>query len=177
LTRDEKRTAVEVALSTTAVPLLLPAYRVDDVELLDGGMWASNPIAFAMVEAVNLKWWPGKDVRVLSLGCTTSPIEVKWNTGKIGQFRQRQNLMDAFLAIQSAAAMTMARNLLDNDERIIRIDRMLDKPCGLGDASQIDNLRDLGMAEAKQKLMELKERFFSGGQRREFTPFSGREKG
>ena len=166
LTRDENVTALEVVLSTTAVPFVLPEYRVDKEALLDGGMWASNPVAFAVVEAANLKWWPGEDVRILSLGCTRSRIDVDWNAWAPKRFRQRHQLIDAFLAIQSAAAVTMAKNLLDDNHRILRIDPFLKKPCGLGDVSQIETLREAGAVFAKRKLSRIEERFFSGEHRR-----------
>jgi hypothetical protein len=172
LIRDENVTVVEVVRATTNVPLALRPYDLqrNRVSLLDGGMWANNPIAFAVIEAVNLKWWPCEDVRVLSLGCTSSRIDSPWERHPLALLARPQTVIGALLAIQSAAAMTMAQNLLDDRTRILRIDPELSTRCRLDDVSRIGELRDLGVREARQQLRTVKERFFSDGPREAFTP-------
>jgi predicted acylesterase/phospholipase RssA len=169
LCRDEHATTVQVVRGTTAVPLSLSPYNLPSGNaLLDGGMWANNPVAFAVVEAVNLKWWPREDVRVLSLGCTGS-IKYRWNSTLLKMLLwERGEVIEALLAIQGEAAMTMARNLLDDDRQLVRIDPMPTKRIRLNDVSQIDYLRDCGVEKAEQNLTTLEERFFSGAKRVEF---------
>src|SRR6266849_6407166 len=57
--RDYRCTVVDVALSTAAAPTYFPTYRIaSGTPLIDGGMWANNPIAVALVEAVGILKWP-----------------------------------------------------------------------------------------------------------------------
>lgn len=57
-------------MATAAAPTYYKRHRTaEDVGLLDGGVWANNPIALAVVEAVTLLDWPASSLRVLSLGC------------------------------------------------------------------------------------------------------------
>lgn len=79
LQKDFKELAVNIALSTAAAPTYFPTYRLDcGTPLIDGGMWANNPIAVAMVEAIGILKWPAESLRVLSLGCTTKPLNIDW---------------------------------------------------------------------------------------------------
>ena len=69
LKTDYKRLAVDAAMATAAAPSYYKRHRTaDDVGLLDGGVWANNPIALAVVEAVTLLEWPASRLRVLSAG-------------------------------------------------------------------------------------------------------------
>ena len=55
LERDYKSTMVEVALATAATPTYFPTYRsAAGAPLIDGGMWANNPVAEAVVEAIGV---------------------------------------------------------------------------------------------------------------------------
>ena len=52
LERDYKARAVDVALATTAAPSYFPTHRsAAGTPLVDGGVWANNPMGVAMVEA------------------------------------------------------------------------------------------------------------------------------
>src|SRR5262249_10320231 len=52
---DYQVSAVEVALATAAAPTYFPAHRLGaGVPLVDGGVWANNPVGVAAVEAVSM---------------------------------------------------------------------------------------------------------------------------
>ena len=56
LKTDYKRLAVDAAMATAAAPTYYKRHRTaEDVGLLDGGVWANNPIALAVVEAVTAR--------------------------------------------------------------------------------------------------------------------------
>ena len=77
--RDYLQPVVDVAMSTAAAPTYFSTYLAKSgVPLIDGGVWANNPIAIAAVEAVGILGWGAGDVRILSLGCTTSPLDLDW---------------------------------------------------------------------------------------------------
>ena len=74
---DYKHRVVDVALATAAAPTYFPTHRLaPGIPLIDGGMWANNPIAVAAVEAFGILDWPPTDIRILSLGCTSPPFNV-----------------------------------------------------------------------------------------------------
>ncbi len=55
LRNDYKSFAVDIALATAAAPTYFPQHITEHgVGLLDGGIWANNPIDLAVVEAVTL---------------------------------------------------------------------------------------------------------------------------
>ena len=61
---DYRQPAIDAAMATAAAPTFLSPYLTsDDVELVDGGVWANNPIGVAAVEAVGVLGWPGKSLR------------------------------------------------------------------------------------------------------------------
>ena len=79
LERDYKERVVDVALATASAPTYFPTHRsVAGIPLMDGGMWANNPVGMSVVEAITLLDWPRNSLKVLSLGCTAAPLNVNW---------------------------------------------------------------------------------------------------
>ena len=67
---DHQTKAVDAAMATASAPTYFPRHITEDgVGLVDGGVWANNPIAIAVVEAVTLLDWAPQSLHVLSLGC------------------------------------------------------------------------------------------------------------
>ncbi|GAB3141675.1 CBASS cGAMP-activated phospholipase [Marisediminicola antarctica] len=53
--RDYKLSVVDVALATAAAPTYFPTHRLAaGIPLVDGGMWANNPMGAAAVEALGI---------------------------------------------------------------------------------------------------------------------------
>ena len=70
LRTDYRSLAVDAALATAAAPTYFRQHITrHDVGLLDGGVWANNPVAIAVVEAIGVLGWPRESLHVLSLGC------------------------------------------------------------------------------------------------------------
>ncbi|MCQ9191610.1 hypothetical protein LXF07_24135, partial [Escherichia coli] len=80
----------------------------EDVGLLDGGVWANNPIALAVVEAVTLLDWPASSLRVLSLGCVNEVYMLGEAPGWGGLAKDVTRL---FMDGQSHGALGMAKLL------------------------------------------------------------------
>jgi patatin-like phospholipase/acyl hydrolase len=77
LERDYKEKVVDIALATTAAPTYFPTHRsAAGVPLIDGGVWANNPVGLAVIEAIGVLNWPRNSLRVLSLGCGTQPLDI-----------------------------------------------------------------------------------------------------
>ena len=62
LRTDHALKAVDVAMATAAAPTYFPGYDSQhSITLVDGGVWANNPVGLAVVEAVSLLGWNGEE--------------------------------------------------------------------------------------------------------------------
>ena len=75
---DWRHSTVDIALATSAAPTFFPVHiNQDGLPLIDGGLWANNPIMVAVLEAYCILKQPFEDIRILSLGCTRAhPISI-----------------------------------------------------------------------------------------------------
>ena len=123
---DGSQGMVEVALATSAAPTYFRPLEDGGYRLLDGGLWANNPIMVGVVEALTaLGALPGR-IRVLSLGCGSEPYRVdRWKMRAGGLFAWRDAAFGA-MRYQALAALGQARLLLGAD----RIDRIEPSPSG-----------------------------------------------
>lgn len=162
LTTDHHKPILDAALATSAAPTYFKRHRtIDDVGLLDGGIWANNPIAIAVIEAISLLGWSATDLRVLSLGCTDEVYSIPEAPGLGGLGRKLINL---FMDGQSRGALGMAKLLTNhphNGERIFRISPQVPiNLFSLDDASKIGRLKGLGAGSARSEKPQLKQVFF-----------------
>ena len=172
LERDYKEEAVEVALKTAAAPTYFPTRRSSaGTPLIDGGTWANNPVGMAVVEAVTLLDWPRDSLKVLSLGCTTEPLNVKCGRStSLGGLYWATKFVDVFMHAQSHASFGTAK-LLAGYGNVIRIDPVVARgKFGLDKTSGIPSLKGLGESQAREKLPELRE-IFLGNHAEQFVPF------
>jgi predicted acylesterase/phospholipase RssA len=158
---DYKCTAVEVALATAAAPTYFPAYQAQSgVPLVDGGMWANNPVGPAVVEVIGVLGWQPHELRVLSLGCTAEAYTGRpRNLERVGLRHWLYHLASTFMAGQSSASLGTAQ-LLAGHDRVIRICPTV--PAGrfqLDKVQASDGLRGLGYAEARKAMPCLAEFF------------------
>ncbi|MCC6862775.1 MAG: patatin-like phospholipase family protein [Bryobacterales bacterium] len=121
LRRDYKVPAWKVGLATSAAPTYVPATRcVDNVRLIDGGVWANNPTMVALVEAFGPLGMPLSAIRVLSLG-TSDEINDRSRRLDVGGFWQwKKAVVDVVMRGQSLAATNQARFLL-GEGNLLRI--------------------------------------------------------
>ncbi len=111
---------VTVALATAAAPTYYQPLTHRLYTLVDGGVWANNPIMIALVEALVVFDVDRNDIDVLSLGCgDTLPTitEAQRLRGGIWQWR---TIFDAASSLQSQAATNQAK-LLIGPERVMRL--------------------------------------------------------
>ena len=57
LNQDDNKTFVEVALATAAAPTFFPVQEIDNVQYVDGGLYANNPIVVGLTEAIFNGYW------------------------------------------------------------------------------------------------------------------------
>jgi len=153
LKTDYKCTALDAAMATAAAPTYYKRHRTAmNVGLLDGGVWANNPIALATVEAITLLGWHPESFKILSLGCVN---EIYMLSEAPGWERLARDVTRLFMDGQSRGAMGMAK-LLTGDvyerDSIYRI--CPDVPKGffkLDDTRKIRQLCGLGASAARSQ--------------------------
>jgi uncharacterized protein len=170
--KDFKVPIVDIAIATASAPSYFPAFRSGEaLPLVDGGMWANNPLSVAVTEAIGILKWPSDDIRILSLGCTTAPLDVglgrKFGLG-IGYWGLK--ITDLFLHAQSSASLSVAQVLVGKDN-IVRISpKVANGRFSLDGISEIESLKGLGAKEARIAIPELRRLFFSE-MAEKFLPF------
>jgi patatin-like phospholipase/acyl hydrolase len=173
LERDYKSTMVEVAMATAAAPTYFPTYRsAAGVPLIDGGMWANNPIAVAVVEAIGILNWPRDSFCVLSLGCGTTPLDV--GLGRVwglGSMYWAVKIAGVFMTAQEKSALGMAQHLVSDRNNIVRICPSVSARFGLDEISELKSLKGLGNSEARKALPTIRPLFFETKAADDFTPF------
>jgi uncharacterized protein len=164
LKSDYKRLAVDAAMATAAAPSYYKRHRMaDDVGLLDGGVWANNPIALAVVEAISLLGWPASSLRVLSLGCVNEVYMIGEAPGWGGLARDVTRL---FMDGQSHGALGMAKLLTGHQNEREAIFRCCpDVPKNffkLDDARKITQLKGMGVSSARKERPRIEPVFLNG---------------
>jgi patatin-like phospholipase/acyl hydrolase len=157
LEKDYRVPVVEVALATASAPTYFPTFHSSDgVPLVDGGMWANNPISVAVVEAIGVLKWQSNAIKVLSLGCTAETLRVSNRTGiDLGL-----QIVDIFMSAQSSASISTGQVLIGR-ENITRISPSVAKDrFALDGIEEIQSLKGLGRSEARKALPDLRKIFF-----------------
>jgi patatin-like phospholipase/acyl hydrolase len=119
LVRDWRVPMWQVAMATTAAPTFFPAYVLPDeyVRLVDGGVWANNPSMVGIAEAVSLFGQPLGNIRLLSLGTTSSTAvrERQLDRGGLIQWVRSPNVVEVLMSGQSAGAFNQALHMIGSN--------------------------------------------------------------
>lgn len=119
LRRDYKVPMWAAAMATSAAPTFFPAFRLpaDHVRLVDGGVWANNPAMVGVTEAVSMFGRRLEDVRVLSLGTTSSAKtrRSRLDNGGLPQWVRGPNVVNVLLNGQSTGAFTQVQHLIPRE--------------------------------------------------------------
>lgn len=173
LERDYLHSAVEVALSTGAAPTYFPTHTSKSgVPLIDGGVWANNPVTIATVEAIGVLGWQASELRILSLGCTTAPLDIDWGQKhSLGKLGWATKITDLFMTAQSVSATGMTQHLLPDRNNLVRISPTVGKNrFELDRVSEIPLLYGMGNSEARKAIPYLRAIFFGEPVQEEFVP-------
>ena len=167
---DYKKTAVDVAMATAAAPTYFPTHHLGTGEpLVDGGMWANNPMGAAAVEALGVLEWPHGDIKLLGIGCTESPLDTanRRSRGLVNYWAKR--LVGIFMAGQSSSSLGTAQLLLGHNN-VHRISpRVGAGRYKLDGANAISSLKGLGASEGRKEYPKVHSMFFTD-QRQPFVP-------
>jgi uncharacterized protein len=172
LETDYKQPAIDAAMATAAAPTFLKPHMAESkVELVDGGVWANNPIGVAVTEATGILGWPGDKLKILSIGTIDEPGKLPRLRGKLPMATSVTRL---FMAGQAHSALGTAKIITGDPHQrkaIWRIDQTA--PEGrytLDNTARISEMRDRAFAEAREQVPELRRHFFDAPAD-EFVPF------
>lgn len=120
--QDWRRSVVEVARATSAAPVYLEAVEQSGYALVDGGLFANDPIMVALVDALACFDVPRDRIKILSLGC----LKDAWNLHNLqslgkGWLAWTLRAYEVTGSLQSQNAQGQA-GLLAGPENILRID-------------------------------------------------------
>ncbi len=158
---DYKIKMSEIALATSAAPTYFPTFRASNgLYLVDGGIYANNPVAIAAAEAVGVLNWNSSNIHMLSIGCTNEPIDI--NAAKkysLGRGYWAFNSLKLIIRGQSSAAIGMAMHLTNYG--LVRIDKTVSKgKFSIDSISSIENLKGLGLEKGRNEFQNIKDKFF-----------------
>lgn len=160
---DYRERVVDVALATAAAPTFFPTHRLPaGTPLIDGGIWANNPMGVAAVEAVGVLGWPKEAVKLLGISCTDeAPTFGQSRRAGVGYRAWSRHLIQAFMGAQSSAAVGTATLLLGKGN-VHRISKTVGgRRYRLDSADAIRSLKGLGRAVAREEYPKVKAMFLS----------------
>ena len=177
--RDYRTKAADVALATAAAPTFFPTHQsAVGTPLIDGEVWANNPVGLATVEAIGVLDWPKDSLRVLSLGCTSELFDAgKARFLPLGLKYWAPRIVNLFMTAQSSSSLGTAHVLLGHDD-VLRIDPQV--PSGRYDLDTHEgakSLRGLGDSEARYALPEIRRMFIDEGLAEQFKPYKQLDSG
>lgn len=164
LRRDYKVPAWKVAKATSAAPSFFPASRdIDNLRLIDGGVWANNPTLVAISEAFGTLEVPLNAIHVFSLGTSDAVTHRKnrLNNGGIIAWGWKSAVVDLIMRGQSIGAHNQATWLLGKDH-IERLDpKVAEDEFSLDGIKKADDLIAKAAHHSRKFMPIFKERFMS----------------
>lgn len=118
---DRHKKFAHVALHTTAAPTYYPGVDDDGYVMIDGGIWANNPVMNALVDALACFDVPRDDIRILSLGTGEAVFSVDEKTRRGGIKKWALRIFSAAARAQSQNALGQAY-LLVGRNNVVRVD-------------------------------------------------------
>lgn len=118
---DRFERMVKVGLATAAAPSYFRPLEHAGYTLVDGGVWANNPVMLAVIEALICFDITREQIDVLSLGCGDDRYVVSKDEIEKGGLWHWKRVMEAAMRLQSLTATNQARLLL-GPPSVIRID-------------------------------------------------------
>lgn len=130
---DGPKPMLTVALATSAAPTYFQPLADGGHLLVDGGVWANNPIMIGLVDALTCFDVARLNVQILSLGCGDEPYKFSEGKQAGGGLLAWSDLIFTAMRLQSQNALGQAR-LLVGPENVFRID-----PAELNPAIALDD--------------------------------------
>ena len=107
-------------MATAAAPTYFRAYENGGYTMVDGGIWANNPVMNALTDALACYELDRRQIHILSLGCGETSFKVTPRRSKGGLFHWKHVIFAAMRA-QSKNALGQAYLLVGKDQ-VLRLD-------------------------------------------------------
>jgi predicted acylesterase/phospholipase RssA len=143
LRRDWRERAVDVALSTAAAPTYFPTMPLRGARLIDGGVFANNPVMVAITEAVGPLGIDLSNVKAFSVGTTTDIPKHPRLLDRGGRLMWAPAAVDVLMRAQSDGATKQARHFL-GEANFLRLDPTV--PTGALNLDRVDADGLIGLA-------------------------------
>ena len=159
--RDKTLPIREVAIASAAAPTYFAAVEtVDNGILIDGGVFACNPVMIGLVEALTSLGGRLEDIAILSIGTTSPIIRYDRSRRKGGLFHWLTEGVRVCMRGQSICATNQVALLLGED-RFKRIDpEVADKQFEL-DRMNVQQFLSLAACDSLHQGKEIVDRFMS----------------
>lgn len=138
LDQDDDKTFVDVALATAAAPTYFPIHEINDVQYVDGGLYANNPILVGLTEAIFKGYWikprekRNKDdfdgVQILSISSCEQPSGIYSHFKQKSFFSWSSSLFDAYSEGQSKSIEYFINQLEPHLDFGVEIKRITNEP-------------------------------------------------
>ena len=114
LENDYLELARDVARATSGAPTFFdPFVKESGLRIIDGGIWANNPVMIAITEGMGCYLqYPQRNISVLSIGTTIAPVATNAAPKTGGVVQWAFPLIEFFMRGQDEAANNMAYHLL-----------------------------------------------------------------
>lgn len=170
LQTDYKQTAVHVALATSAAPTYFaPEVTESGLQLVDGGVWANNPVMLAVAEAMGYLERDKREIAALRVGTTEEVISIEQLKTSGGKVQMAAPVIEFMMRGQAQSASGMVQHLLGKD-RFYEVN-----PVTAPGDFQLDKLSKeliaLGEAEWRHASSELLDRGFFDHKAEPYEPF------
>jgi predicted acylesterase/phospholipase RssA len=136
----------KVAAATSAAPTYFAPVRLMGADShVDGGVWSNNPALVGITEAVRYGGATLQDIRLLSVGTTSTPLRIPSHetASRLGRARWALKALDLLQGSSSMATHMQARLLL-GEEKYIRLDSESALKTKLDDVKRCKPLEELG---------------------------------
>ncbi len=160
---DWKKPMVEVAMATSAAPVYFRIQHDRGYKLMDGGLWANDPILIGAIEALTSFSVPRSQIKILSITNSTGNHPVLKKQAKGGGFLAFHTILDTMLAFQSEGAKGQASLLLGADSVLtIKPSGVKQPPIALDDWKRsVQKLPPAAISAINICGQEIRERFLS----------------
>ena len=169
LQNDYRELAVHVALATSAAPTYFTPHAKDSgLELVDGGVWANNPVMLAVAEGMGYLGRDQKSIAALRIGTTDEVYSIESIRTAGGKVLMAGPLISFMMRGQAQSASGMTKHLLSRDRY-----HEIDPKVAAGDF-KLDKLSHelLALADAqwRHQSSELMDKGFLDHQAQPYTP-------
>ncbi len=129
--KDRVERMVRVGLATSAAPTFFDSLPNNGYTMVDGGIWANNPVMNGLVDALSCFAIQRDQVQILSLGCGETAFSVDDRRAR-GGILHWANVINAAMRAQSLNALGQAY-LLVGKNRVMRLDAPAARSIALDD--------------------------------------------